>query len=132
MSEPVSSPALSNENAQARERPWVPILVTREGQYIIFKDKMTGVPGEKYFAPWIDPSDTRLFVRNGKLVRPYGIVTYAFDGIDSRPELDHDHARYHEVERSDFDPTGCVPIEHFDLEKYAKALNAPTANENAA
>jgi len=73
--------------------------------------------------PWVDTEDPRLFVRNGELIRPYGITEFAFVRLESCPELDHDRACYRELVRVDFDPTGCVPIKYFDLEKLSDSLN---------
>jgi hypothetical protein len=57
----------------------------------------------------VEPNDTRLFVKNGELISPHNIYVFELDSIEGRPELGHDEVRYHEIERRDFDPTGCVP-----------------------
>lgn len=109
-----------------KERPWVPICVAAGNQYLI-KPPQAGNPPDRMLMPWLDQSDPRMFVRNGELIKPYGIVEFAFVRIDPCPELDHDRAFYRELVRTDFDPTGCVPITYFDIEKLGKDLN--TAQE---
>jgi hypothetical protein len=110
-------------NGHAKERQWIAMCVDSGNQYMLRAPK-TGKPPARIMVPFLDPNDPRMFVRNGELIKPYGITEFAFIRMESCPELDHDRACYKELVRAEFDPTGCVPIKYFDLEKLADSLNA--------
>ena len=107
-----------------KERGIIHLCVTSDNSYIVKHPKQAGAPPEKIFVPWLTESDPRFFVRNGELIKPYGVVEFALQRIEPCPELNHDRAFYKEVSRTEFDPTGCVPITYFDIEKLAESLNA--------
>jgi hypothetical protein len=106
----------------AKERPWFAICVGQGNSYALRGPK-TGKPPARIMLPWVDPADPRMFVRNGELIKPYGITEFAFQRMEPCPELDHDRACYKELVRAEFDPAGCVPIKYFDLEKLSESLN---------
>ena len=112
----------------AQGKPWLSICVTRDDNYLVKGKKQEGSPPNRIFMPWADQNDPRFFVRNGELIKPYGIVEFAFQRMESCPELDHDRACYKEVGRTDFDPAGCVPITYFDIAKVEAELNAGTGD----
>lgn len=115
--------APTDDAQQPKQRPWVPICVATGNRFLV-KVAETGTPPARIMLPWTDPNDRRLFVRNGELVSPYGVVEFAFIGLASYPELDHDLAVYKELVRTDFDPSDCVEIKYFDMDKLAAKLNA--------
>jgi hypothetical protein len=133
------SPAANN---QAKGKPLVHICVARDGQYMVRAQKAKGQVPNKIFVPWLIEGDTRFFVRNGELIKPYGVVEFGFHRLESIPELPHDRAFYIETARTEFDPTGCVEVKYFDIGKVEQQLNAaqellekrfpePPANGNA-
>jgi hypothetical protein len=107
---------------QPKERPWFAVCVDKANSYMLRGPK-TGKPADRILVPFVDPNDQRMFVRNGELIKPYGITEFAFVRMESCPELDHDRACYRELVRADFNPSGCVPIKYFDIEKLADDLN---------
>ena len=86
--------------------------------------KGSGAAPAKILVPFLNPNDPRMFVRNGELIKPYYVVEFAFVRMDLAPELSHDRAFYRETGRIEFNPTGCVPISYFSIEKLEKDLNS--------
>ena len=119
-SAPSASPA---EPEKPKGKPWIPVMVARDNAYLVQQGDNYGVPPDRWFMPWCNTSDPRLFVKNGIRMPVHGIVVFKFDGIRECPELARDEARYHEVCRTDFDNRDCIEIGQFDLEAYAKKLN---------
>lgn len=109
------------------KRPLFLICVARDNSYAIRTHTADGNPPEKVLIPFVNPSDPRFFVRNGELIKPYGVTEFAFQRAELCPDLGHDRAFYHETGRREFDPTGCVPIKYFDIEKVSDDLNAAQA-----
>jgi hypothetical protein len=109
------------------EKPWFPICVSKDNAYLVKSQPKTGKPPAKILMPWVDSNDPRLFVRNGELIKPYGVVEFEFVRLEECPELDHNRACYREINRSNFDPAGCAPIQYFNLEKHAEVLNEAQA-----
>jgi hypothetical protein len=105
------------------ERPIFHVCVASDGSYMVRPQKASGTQSSKIYIPWLDSTDPRMFVRNGELIKPYGIVEFEYLRTVSWPELNHDIAFYKEASRTGFDPTGCVPINYFDIEKVGKQLN---------
>lgn len=128
MTEPAKTAVPTDEKAAYSGRQWLPVCVTRDRQYLVNGTPQKIAPADKIFLPWHNNSDPRMFVKNGEIIRPHGIVIFKLAGHDSLPELDHDRYWYAEVARSDFDPTGCVPIEFQDMEKYGAQINQAYLN----
>jgi len=123
---PSDSPAPADTNKEPEKpkgKPWQPVMVTRDGAYLVRGGDNYGTPTDRYFLPWVDSSDPRQFMKKGQLIKPFGIVVFVFDGIHPCPNLPRDEARYHEIVRSDFDPTDCVQVGAFNLEAHADELN---------
>jgi len=58
-----------------------------------------------------------MLVRNGELIKPYGIVEFDHLRTVSWYELNHIIAFYKEESRTGFDPTGCVLINYFNIDR---------------
>lgn len=126
-----ASPAAPVAAAPA-ERPYMPVAITRDGQYLVQGKLRTGTPPDRYFMPWKNASDPRMFVKNGQLVAVHGIVVFKFEGFYDCEKLPHREARYVEVVRSDFDPKDCVELIPFDIEKYGEDLNKAYQADNGS
>jgi hypothetical protein len=104
-------------------RPWWPVIVTKDSEYLIRAKPHEGQPPRQIVMPWVNQSDPRTFVNNGQKWPVHQLIVFEFDRFVVTPKLGHDEARYYEVGRMDFDPTDCVQITDFDLEEYARSLN---------
>jgi hypothetical protein len=101
-------------------------MVTKPGHYLTDGKKHTGEPPITYLMPWVEPSDTRYFIKNGELIKPYQVIVFSLTGLEHRSELEHDEARYHEIARREFDPIDCVETKLFDTDALLKSLNDPS------
>ncbi|MFZ0270982.1 MAG: hypothetical protein WAL34_03945 [Acidobacteriaceae bacterium] len=104
-------------------RPWWPVMVTKDGGYLIRAKAHEGQPPHRIIMPWVSQTDPRLLVKNGQRWPVHQLIVFEFDRFVPTPKLGHDEARYYEMGRADFDPTDCVQIKDFDLEEYASGLN---------
>jgi hypothetical protein len=117
---------------QPKEKPIFHVCVASDNSYIVKRQKTEGEPPKSLFVPWLNAADPRMFVRNGELIKPYGVVAFGFQRMVYLSDVAHDMAIYREVARTDFDPSDCVPIQYFDIEKLAESLNTPNTAEIAA
>jgi hypothetical protein len=104
-------------------RPWWPVMVTKDGAYLIRAKPHAGQPPHRIIMPWVNQADPRTFVKNGHKWPVHQLIVFEFDRFNVTPKLEHDEARYYEMGRADFDPTDCVQIKDFDLEEYSCGLN---------
>lgn len=107
-------------------RPILHICASKDGAYMIRHQKGHRPP-DKILIPYLIDKDPRMFVRNGELIKPYGIVEFEYERTELCPTLNHERAFYREIARRDFDPAGSVPIAYFNIEKLADDLNAAQA-----
>jgi len=96
------------------------ICVCKNGQVIMRQGEAS--PRKHLFVPLNLSGDTRFFVKNGEIVRPF--VTFHF-GLRRTMEVSGiDISLYHEESMAEFDPTDMVPIGVRSLDKDFDQLNA--------
>lgn len=101
-------------------KPAISICVCKNGQVILRQGEAK--PRKQLHVPLNLNGDSRLFVKNGELVRPFVTFTFAF-----RRTIDvsgFDVSLYHEQGVAEFDPADMVPIALRSLDKDFDELNA--------
>jgi hypothetical protein len=121
------SPMRPQMSKQPKKRPIFHVCIAADNTYMVNHQKTDGLPPEKILVPFLIASDPRMFVRSGELIKPYEVIEFKLLRLESFPEVKHDMAIYNEVSRTEFNPSGCVPIQYFDISKLDQQLNAANA-----
>lgn len=96
------------------------ICVCKNGQVILRQGEAS--PRKRLLVPLNLSGDTRFFVKNGEIVRPF--VTFNFALRRTMDISGIDVSLYHEESMAEFDPTDMVPIGVRSLDKDFDELNA--------
>ena len=95
--------------------------VCKNGQLIVKPIEAGEQPPEKIVHPLNLTGDTRLFAKNGEIVRPF--MTVEFNYLQTVDVSGIGIAIYEEVSTSEFDPSDMQPIAVRSLDKEFEELN---------
>lgn len=98
--------------------PTLCLLVCKSGQIIV---RPTKAVAQKILMPLNLTGDSRLFVKNGEIVRPF--LTVEFAHVQTLDVAGFTLGVYEETASSEFDPTGMEEITIRSLDQDFDALN---------
>ena len=123
MTENVTAPEVVAPEVTVEANPpkhAITICVCKNGQVIMRPGEAT--PRKKILVPMNIQGDSRFFVKNGEIVRPF--VTFEFKLRKTLDVSGIDVSLYHEQSMDEFNPTDMVPIAIRSLDKDFDELNA--------
>ena len=110
------------ETTAPAAKPAISLCIAKNGQIIVRQETPGAAPRKKLHLPLNINGDTRFFIKNGEIVRPF--VTFEFSLRRTMDISGIDVSLYSETGMKEFDPADMVPAGVRSLDKDFDELNA--------